>query len=385
MVMWRTRTLSRIRLIGLILAITLSGAPQAAEAHDYSLISIQATFLADGTFRVTIKDDIRARLLSVPPGKLTQADLDRFQAWTPQQRQEAEEKLFRFVRRHIKLHFDNVKTSYQIELLGLDVLTAPPSPDAPTPPQFIRLTGPVPALAKSFRLFSSKALGDVVLTLQQEGGPPTIHRLKSGGYSDPYSIETAAEPQGAPAVTWAFLVLGYKHILPRGWDHIAFILCLFLLSSRLKPLIWQVTAFTVAHSITLSLAVLGGVALSQAMIDRIIEPLIAVSIAFVAIENLFTDKLKPWRPFVVFAFGLLHGLGFASVLLELGIPDDRYINALASFNGGVELGQLSIIGLALLMVGRFRNTTWYRPRIVLPTSAAIALLGVYVAVDRFMN
>ena len=380
---WKKSTLDRIRLLMPIMAMTLAVATHPAQAHDTSLVAIQATFLNDGTFRIEIKDDVAARLLGVPPGKTTEADLRRLRLWSPQQRQKAEKRLFRFLHRHVKLRFDETKVSYRIEMPCLDALAARPPPNAPGPGQFIRLTGTVPAGAQSFRLFCSKALGNVVLTLRHEGGPQTIQRLTAGGYSELYPIEIAVEPQGALAVSRTFLILGYKHILPLGWDHIAFVLCLFLLSSRLKPLTWQVTAFTVAHSITLSLAVLGVVSLSQAVIGRIVEPLIAVSIAFVAVENLFTDKLKPWRPVVVFAFGLLHGLGFASVLLQLGIPNDRYINALASFNVGVELGQLTIIALAFFTIGRFRNTNWYRPRIVLPTSAAIALLGLCVAINRF--
>lgn len=373
------------RWVILIAALAFAGAPRTSEAHGAALTTITTTFHIDGTYRVVIRDDVSARLAGSAPGTLTEADLQRVQSFSAQERREAEERLFKFVRRSIKPQFDGSTAAYQIELLGLSASTTAASAGAPRPREFICLTGAVPAGAKSFRLFCSKVLGDVVLTLQHEGGAPTIQRLTSGGYSDPYPIVMTPDYQAALAVTWTFLVLGFKHILPLGWDHIAFVVCLFLLSSRLKPLLWQVTAFTVAHSITLSLAVLGVVSLSQDAIGRIVEPLIAASIAFVAIENLFTDKLKPWRPIVVFAFGLLHGLGFASVLLELGVPKDRYINALASFNGGVELGQISIIGLALLVAGRFRKRTWYRHRIVVPASAAIAVLGVFVAIERFVS
>jgi hypothetical protein len=141
----------------------------------------------------------------------------------------------------------------------------------------------------------------------------------------------------------------------------------------MKPLLWQVTAFTIAHTITLAFSVYGIVSLSPS----VVEPLIALSIVFVALENLVTTQIKPWRPFVVFSFGLLHGLGFASVLRELGLPGKEYITALVAFNIGIELGQLSVILLALALVGWFQQNDWYRSRIAIPSSALIAAIGGY--------
>src|SRR6185436_10418310 len=132
--------------------------------------------------------------------------------------------------------------------------------------------------------------------------------------------------------------------VPLGLDHILFVLGMFLLSPRLKPVLSQVTAFTLAHSITLGLAMYGVLALSP----RIVEPLIALSIAWIAVENLTTTTLRPWRIAVVFGFGLLHGMGFAGVLHELGLPRAEFLPALVSFNVGVECGQLLVIGVAYL-------------------------------------
>jgi hypothetical protein len=172
--------------------------------------------------------------------------------------------------------------------------------------------------------------------------------------------------------------LGFEHILPRGRDHILFILGLFLLSPKLKPLLWQVSAFTIAHSITLGLALYGIVRLPS----NIVEPIIAGSIAFVAVENLLTPKLKPWRPVVVFAFGLIHGMGFAGVLLDMSLPRRDFATALVSFNVGVELGQIAVVMLALLAVGWFRKRTWYRQAIVMPASAVIAATGIVWMIRR---
>jgi hypothetical protein len=175
--------------------------------------------------------------------------------------------------------------------------------------------------------------------------------------------------------------LGFKHILPEGTDHILFVLGLFLLSCRLKPLLTQVTAFTVAHSITLGLAMYGVIRLPSTMV----EPLIAASIAFVAVENICTPDLKPWRLVVVFCFGLVHGLGFSSVLLSLGLPHRDFLTALVSFNGGVELGQLAVITAAFLAVGWWRKRQWYHHAIVIPSSALIAAVGVFWTIQRTLS
>jgi hypothetical protein len=133
--------------------------------------------------------------------------------------------------------------------------------------------------------------------------------------------------------------------------------------------------------VTLTLAGLGIVALSP----RLVEPLIALSIVYVAVENVLTDRMTRWRPPVVFGFGLLHGLGFAGVLGELGLPEQERLLALVGFNAGIELGQLTVIAGAALAGGWFRSAPWYRRRLVVPASAAIALVGLVWAVERVLS
>ena len=141
----------------------------------------------------------------------------------------------------------------------------------------------------------------------------------------------------------------------------------------------QVTSITLAHTVTLALAALGYVTIPAS----VVEPLIAASIVYVGIENLFARKLLPWRPFVVFCFGLLHGLGFASVLGEIGLNPARFVTGLVGFNIGVELGQLAVIAAAFLAVGWWAgNKPWYRSRIAVPASVVIALVGAYWFVER---
>ncbi len=175
-----------------------------------------------------------------------------------------------------------------------------------------------------------------------------------------------------------YLNFGFEHILPKGLDHILFVLALFLLSIKFSYLLWQVTAFTIAHSITLGLSIYGYVSLSSA----VVEPLIALSIVFVAFENLMTSRLNPWRPVVVFIFGLLHGLGFAGVLSELGLPRGDFLTALVMFNVGVELGQLTVIGSAYLFLGWFISKSWYRKFVIFPASLVIAVTGAYWTIER---
>ena len=178
-----------------------------------------------------------------------------------------------------------------------------------------------------------------------------------------------------------YIVIGFEHILPKGLDHILFVLALFLLSTKFKPLFFQVTYFTIAHSITLFLGVLNIVNISP----NIVEPIIAISIAYVAFENLFTNKLNKARPFVIFIFGLLHGLGFAGVLTEIGIPDELFITSLVSFNVGVELGQIAVILIAYLFLALpFGKQKWYDARITKPMSLVIACVGLYWFIERII-
>lgn len=206
--------------------------------------------------------------------------------------------------------------------------------------------------------------------------------LTDGKTSDPFPLGAQLVPKSRWKVAADYLVLGFTHILPKGLDHILFVLGIFLLSLHWRPLLYQVTAFTLAHSITLGLSLYG----IFSMPASIVEPLIALSIVYVAVENILTDELKPWRVYVVFGFGMLHGLGFAGVLTELELPRSEYLTALVTFNVGVELGQLAVILGAFFSVGLwFRNRPWYRRRIIIPCSAVIASIGAFWTVQRLIG
>ena len=201
--------------------------------------------------------------------------------------------------------------------------------------------------------------------------------IATNTYAHTINYELAS--MSGTSVGWMYLQLGFTHILPLGLDHILFVLSIYFLSPRLSTVIWQASAFTLAHSITLGLAIYGYIK----PLPSVIEPIIALSIFFVAMENILVRELKPSRILIVFLFGLVHGMGFASVLTSLGLPPSDYLLALLSFNVGVELGQIAVILLAYWLVGRwFSDKPWYRKRVVIPISVAIAVIALFWTIER---
>ena len=260
-------------------------------------------------------------------------------------------------------------------LIGLDV-------PADAPPDLariatLRFSAPLPENAASVQVGWSEAYGALVLR-QMGVEKPYDGYLEAGALSDPIPLSGGGQV-GQWQTFFNYIPVGFDHIIPKGLDHILFVLGLFFLSTQIRPLLWQITAFTLAHTVTLALGALGYVTIPAS----IVEPIIAASIVYVAVENILTDGLSRWRPLVVFCFGLLHGLGFASVLGEFGLPDSAFIPALLGFNLGVEFGQLTVIAAAFALVGFwFRGKPWYRPAIAIPASAVIACVGAYWFVQR---
>jgi hydrogenase/urease accessory protein HupE len=200
------------------------------------------------------------------------------------------------------------------------------------------------------------------------------------------TITLSASPPPLWSTMQRYLLTGIEHIF-LGYDHIAFLVAVVLWARRLVPVIKIVTAFTVAHSITLSLAALDIVVIP----GRIVEPAIAASIVFVAVENFVSRDIDGrWR--VTFLFGLIHGFGFAGALQKIGLPPNAVVPALASFNIGVEIGQVAIVTIVLRVLGlvdRLIATDRTKPvraaRVVYAVSAVISLLGGYWLLTRIFE
>ena len=187
------------------------------------------------------------------------------------------------------------------------------------------------------------------------------------------------------AMSWSkkiyiFIKAGFEHIIPQGLDHILFVLGLFFSTLKFRSLILQVTAFTFAHSITLALAALGFVKLQLSLV----EPLIFLSIVWVAFENTFFKKTTKWRPLVVFSFGLLHGLGFATLLTEYGLPKDNFISLLLAFNVGVEFGQFAVLFAAFILVRLIYLKTEYKNQLKIPASIVIGCTGLFWFIESLI-
>ncbi len=250
----------------------------------------------------------------------------------------------------------------------------------------VRLSGELPADAVTVRWRSDLLLGAyplAVVRTRSEIDLDSYEWLAGRAWSRQYPIADVRAANGGNVVPSAIRLIpqGFTHILPAGLDHVLFMLGLYLAGTTRRAVILQVSLFTLAHSVTLALGVIGWVSVPE----RIVEPLIALSIAFIAVENLLGRSLSRGRLIAVFCFGLLHGLGFAGAMADIGLSGEHLAGALVGFNIGVELGQLAVIAGAALIVRSLRlSIDMHRQFVVRPVSAAIALAGLFWMVERTM-
>lgn len=243
----------------------------------------------------------------------------------------------------------------------------------------LSVSAPLPADGSDVTFGWEADLGSLIIRQNQPVGAVKYAALLPPGEM------SAPMPRDGAAIVGGFtnflnyIIIGFEHIIPKGLDHILFVLGLFFFSLKMRALLLQVTAFTLAHTVTLAMATAGMVSIPAS----IVEPLIALSIAFVALENIKGGEITIRRTAIVFIFGLLHGLGFASVLGDVGLEPSKFIASLIAFNIGVELGQLSIIAIAYATLGiTFGKKTWFRNRIAIPCSIIIAAVGLYWTIER---
>ena len=372
-----------------ILALAILLVSVVVTAHPLRFTETTLTLREDGAFVVDMIVDLDALALGAPQDTDDAELVAEIEALSPENRDELVARLATLFERRVRVRFDGEPVPFAV---GFPDRGTPRATESEIPTILgltARLTGTVPTGAADVSFFASRAFSDVHLTVVDEARELTLRSvLERGDRSDPFELTGPVTSVPARSTGTRYLALGFRHIVPDGLDHILFVLGLFLLSRQLRPLVWQVTAFTVAHAGTLVLGTLRVISLSP----RLVEPLIALSITWIALENIWrvTDETGPgernrWRLGVVFFFGLLHGLGFAGVLTELGLPDQERLIALGSFNAGIELGQLAVIGAALATVGWFRHRPWYRARVVVPAAAMIGMVGLFWTIERVLS
>ncbi|MEK6644979.1 MAG: HupE/UreJ family protein, partial [Planctomycetota bacterium] len=283
------------RWLYLVSAI-LSLVTATARAHDVELTKVSVTFTARDTYQIDFHYDVNAWLLGVRPEHLTPAEIARLTAMPNEATDQRMHELREHILRNLRIRFDEGKAVPDLSIVDNPDRPASQPSHGSTLLRIVRLTGNVPPGAKSFDFWASRSFGNIALMIARKDGTHYAQQLlERAERSRPYALHGGPVDAGAWKVAGQYLWLGFEHILPKGLDHILFVLSLFLLSTKLGPLLWQVTAFTLAHSVSLALSTYGVITLSP----RIVEPLIALSISAVAVENILTSKLHPWRPVVV--------------------------------------------------------------------------------------
>ncbi len=361
-----------MRVLLILCTLLLIQWPATAGAHEIGKTQVQATFDHSGTYRLDVvvdPDALLTRLQILATGQVTPVP-DR------QARDTAIIQLLPALLGAVQVRFDGAADRPTAEY-------RPPSAigELVQTPGEVRLTGHVPTQARAFEFAYALAGGTYALVAHVRDSTAQTFWIEGPASSGAIPLAAPPPPPTRSEVAVRYLALGFTHILPKGLDHILFVVGLFLLSTRWRSVLLQVSAFTLAHSITLGLTIYGVVSLPA----RVVEPMIALSIAYVAVENLITSELKSWRVALVFAFGLLHGMGFAGVLRDLGLPRTEFLTALITFNLGVEAGQLTVVALAFALVAHWRrNVVSYRRYVTQPVSVAIAFAGLYWTYERLL-
>ena len=364
-------TLKQLTALLIVVAALPGLAVDPVSAHEIENTHVLVTFAPEGGYQIEILNDADWMWLRLTGGQdplPPMAERDRQLAGLTQRFAET-----------VAVAFDGVP----VDILTVEYVPPVTShlPDTVgwAEPGVMRVTGVTPPAARTFQFAYELVEDPYPLTISPPTGEPVTRWLTAWELSEPFVIALLV-PMTRAEVSRQYLGLGFLHILPRGLDHILFVIGLFLLSPKLKPLLMQVTAFTLAHTITLGLTIYGVVSLPP----RIVEPLIALSIAYVAVENLVTTQLRPWRVALVFGFGLLHGMGFAGVLGALGLPRSEFLTALVTFNIGVETGQLTVLAGTFAVVAGIVKKEWYRRRVAVPLSLMIAAVGLFWMVQRLV-
>ena len=384
----------------LIFATLLHFGPNRALAHPVPDLPVRSHFSSDGAAQIRVEVDPRS--FEVDPKLYDYKTKEAADATTPEELAALIEKANRFVEARLRFHFDplgEVRPVFEWEFRKLSDKGPLENPD-----DSAVLVGSwktsLPKGLSGFRIESLKMV-------KAEDVPMNVMFLNfiDGKQVERYAVlfpgETsflldltglaAPQPSAAPgavgqaatqsdlfSIFWSEIKRGFLHVLPLGLDHVLFVLGLFLMSRHWKPLLFQVTTFTVAHTLTLWMASAGWVTLSP----KVIEPIIAASIVAIAIENLIRSQYSHWRLLIVFVFGLIHGLGFAGVMSTRLDSTSSLVVGLLGINIGVELGQIAILAIAFVATCWISNQVNYRKFVVVPGSILIALAGIWWVIER---
>ena len=363
--------------------VFLVGTLPQVEAHEIRPAIVTAEFSGTGLYKIEINANLEALITGISATHKNTEKPPKAETYDAL-RQLPPAALSNHIRAFMPVFLNGIDITFDDRPadLKLTYIRVPKVGDLALPRHTkITLTGTAPAGAPTLTWRYAPEFGDSVFRVQGAiGGEIVAFWLKNGDRSPPIRVSGGSN-QSFTGLAWQYVGVGFTHIIPFGLDHILFVLGLYFLSSRLRPLIIQVSSFTVAHTLTLALSMLGLVSISPA----IIEPLIALSIVFVAVENWITDRLHPWRPFLIFGFGLIHGFGFAGVLREINVGTVDFATSLVFFNVGVELGQLAVIAIAYAALGFWvSQKAWYRSRIVRPLTVLIGATGFIWFLERVL-
>jgi hypothetical protein len=388
--MIRPRPLLRIALFGLL--SLFSG---LLSAHSIPDIPVRANFQTGGEAEITI--EINPRNWAESPKMALSLEQKEFLTYTPAQREELLKQTRAFVATYLEFTLEpigRIQPDFTYDFIAETGKPLLAMTDAVVARGRWKTKIPAGVTGWKVRSLPGHKVATVFTNSVDGKEHPRFMVMFPGETSFTFDLTglTAQPPTGPSAGSvgthstdgngWAtflsYVKQGFEHILPEGFDHILFVLGLFLLCRAWKPILLQVTTFTVAHTITLALATLGYVTVNP----KIVEPIIAASIVVVALENIFRPTYGRFRLLLVFVFGLIHGLGFAQRLIDDRIPSGSVVSSLLGFNLGVEFGQLAVIALAVAATFWLKDEAKYRRFVVIPASALIALAGLIWAYQR---
>jgi hypothetical protein len=351
-----------------ILAIAVVSFGARADAHELGPTRVHVAVDARRGFEIALVGDVEALLT-----RLEALSGSRASSHDPDVRLRAVSGV---LLRNLEIRFNGIAVTPDV-VPGFQPAPEEESPPASgTRPGAIVLRGAVPHSPRVLTWQCGFLYGSYPVIVSS--GERAVAWIQGTRVSEAIAL---TEPAGAIATVLSYVRLGVAHVVPGGLDHVLFVLGVFLLGTRPRDVVAQVSAFTLAHSLTLGLGLAGVLTVPA----HIVEPLIALSIAYVAIGNVIESRVRRHRLAVVFAFGLLHGLGFAGVLSEIGVAPNRFFHALLGFNAGVEIGQLIVVAGAMVVAQPWRrDPVRYRRVLAVPASCALAVIGVCWTVIRIV-